>query len=137
MTALCLCGGIAASAQAVKRVYVDPFGNKPGAEKLHDALIEELRKSHQVVVAQSPGEADVVISGTGETWIRGYYTLNPRVRSITEAHPIYGGYLSVELKARGGETLWSYLVTPRRFGPEDIGRNLCGQIVHKLLEVVK
>jgi hypothetical protein len=89
-------------------------------------------------VAASPQAADAVIGGTGETWIRGYYSLNPRVRSVgSDAHPIYGGYLSVELKGRGGETLWSYLVTPRRFGPEDIGRNLCGQIVRKLVEVLK
>jgi hypothetical protein len=117
---------------------VEPFANKPGAEGLRADLIAELRKSHRVSVAASPQAADAVIGGTGETWVRGYYSLNPRVRSVgSDAHPIYGGYLSVELKGRGGETLWSYLVTPRRFGPEDIGRNLCGQIVRKLVEVLK
>lgn len=142
--ALCMYGAFDARAQtaaalgAVKSVYVEPFANKPGAEGLRADLIAELRKSHRVSVAASPQAADAVIGGTGETWVRGYYSLNPRVRSVgSDAHPIYGGYLSVELKGRGGETLWSYLVTPRRFGPEDIGRNLCGQIVRKLVEVLK
>ncbi len=140
---VCLCGVNCARAQtaaalgAVKRVYVEPFAAKPGAEVLRADLIAELRKSHRVAVAPSPQSADAVITGAGETWIRGYYSLNPRVRSTSDAHPIYGGYLSVELKGQGGETLWSYLVTPRRFGPEDIGRNLCGQVVRKLVAVLK
>jgi hypothetical protein len=141
---VCLGGGLRASAQsaatlgAVKRIYVEPLGGKPGAEELRADLIAELRKSHRVTVLASLQEADAVIGGTGETWIRGYYSLNPRARSVgSDAHPIYGGYLSVELKGAGGETLWSYLVTPRRFAPEDIGRNLCGQIVRKLVEVLK
>jgi hypothetical protein len=141
--AWCVCAGLGAGAQtattldAVKSVYVEPFPNKPGAEALRNDLIAELRKSRRLSVAASPGEADAVIDGTGESWIRGYYSLNPRVRSVADAHPIYGGYLSVELKGKGGETLWSYLVTPRRFGPEDIGRNLCGQVVRRLLEALK
>ncbi len=141
--ALCLCGGYHTCAQtaltpgAVKSVYIEPLGSKPGAEALRAALIAELKKSHRVTVVPSPAAADAVMGGTGETWIRGYYSLNPRARGVEGAQPIYGGYLSVELKGRGNETLWSYLVTPRRFGPEDIGRNLCGQIVHKLLEILK
>ena len=140
---VCLCGRFSICAQsvvapgAVKGIYVEPLGNKPGADALRAALIAELKKSHRVTVVSSPAAAGAVIGGTGETWIRGYYSLNPRARGVEGAQPIYGGYLSVELKRRENETLWSYLVTPRRFGPEDIGRNLCGQIVHKLLEILK
>jgi len=139
-----LCGGRTAPGQTaetlrdVKRVYVEPFADKSGAPELRADLIVELRKSHRLIVVKSPQEADAVISGTGESWIRGYYSLNPRIRSVTgDAHPIYGGYLSVELKGRQSETLWSYLVTPRRLGPEDIGRNLAGQMVRRLVEALK
>ena len=146
--ALCLSGGPPAPAQsaatlsAVKRIYVEPFADKPGDAALRAGLIVELiaasRKSHRFAVVKSAPEADAVLAGTGESWIRGYYSLNPRMRSVTgDAHPIYGGYLSVELKGRQGETLWSYLVTPRRFGPDDIGRNLAAQMVRKLEEALK
>jgi len=144
---LCLCGGPAAAAQtaetlgAVHRIYVEPFAAKPGAEVLRGELIAELiaasGKSHRIAVVKSPSEADALLSGTGESWVRGYYSLNPRVRSVTGAVPIYGGYLSVELKGRQGETLWSYLVTPRRSGPEDISRNLASQMIRRLVEALK
>jgi hypothetical protein len=144
---VCLCGRPAAPAQtaqtlgAVQRIYVEPFAAKPGAEALRAELIAELiaisGKSHRIAVVKSPSEADAVLGGTGESWIRGYYSLNPRVRSTADAHPIYGGYLSVELKGRQSETLWSYLVTPRRSGPEDIDRNLASQMVRRLVEALK
>jgi hypothetical protein len=83
---LCLCGGPTAPAQTagtlrgVKRVYVEPFADKPGAPELRADLIAELRKSHRLIVVKSPQEAHAVRSGTGEGWIRGYYSLNPRWR---------------------------------------------------------
>jgi len=145
---VCLCGGPIAPGQtaetlgAVKRIYVEAFAGKPGAEALRAELIGELiaasRKTHRIAVVKSAQDADAVLSGTGESWIRGYYSLNPRVRTVNgDAHPIYGGYLSVELKGRQDETLWSYLVTARPFGPEDIDRNLAGQIVRRLAEALK
>ena len=130
-------GQSAARLATVKRIYVEPFPAKPGADKLREDLIAELHKYHTVSVAALPGHADAVLSGTGETWIRGYYSLNPRVREVSGAQAIYGGYLSVELKGPQNETLWSYLATPSRRGPEEIGRNLCGQIARKLVESLK
>ncbi len=116
---------------------MEPLAGKQGAEALRNSLISELRKAHRVTVVTAPQDADAVLGGTGETWVRGYYSLNPRVRNVSDAHPIYGGYLSVELKGRQNETLWSYLVTPNRSGFDDIGRNLAGQIVRKLVEALK
>jgi len=88
-------------------------------------------------VAETPETADAALTGSGAVWIKGYYSLNPRARSVGEnAHPVYGGYLSVELKGRQNEVLWSYLVTPRRYGPDAISRNLAGQIAKKLAEAV-
>jgi len=118
----------------IRSVYVDSFGGKPGAQELRASLIAALEKSHKLKVASTPGQADAVLGGSGETWIRGYYSLNPRVRYVTsDAHAVYGGYLSVELKNSHEETLWSFLVTPRHFGPEPIDRNLAEQMAKKIL----
>lgn len=86
-------------------------------------------------MASSVDNADRVLTGTDQTYIKGYLARNPRVRyKNSDSRPVFGGYVSVELKDRQDETVWSYLVTPRRFGPEDLSKNLAGQIVNKLVE---
>ena len=101
-------------------------------------MVKSLGKESGIVLAANGSQADYTLTGTGETFIRGYIGTNPRVRYLnSDAKPVYGGYLSVELKSPGRDTVWSYLVTPRRMGPEDIGRNLVGQVIPKLLEAVK
>ena len=66
-------------------------------------LQAELRKSYTFSVAGSAGEADATLTGHGDTWLKGYYSLNPRAgTSPTNGQPVYGGYVSVELKDRGG-----------------------------------
>jgi hypothetical protein len=100
-------------------------------------LIEELRHT-TLKVAEAPDNAAATLTGTGEVWIKGYYSLNPRAREVgEETHPIYGGYLSVELRNAQNDVLWSYLVTPRRYGPDAISRNLAEQIVKKLREALR
>jgi hypothetical protein len=101
-------------------------------------LIRQLGKETGIIFASDPASADFVISGMGETYIRGYLSSNPRVRYLnSDARPVYGGYLSIELKNQEGETVWSYLVTPRRFGPEDINQNLAGQMARRLAEQIQ
>lgn len=130
-------GQTAVDPRQVKSVYVDSFGDKPGARELRAGLVAALEKSRKLKVAATPAEADAVLTGAGETWIRGYYTLNPRDRySLSDAHAVYGGYLSVELKGNKDETLWSYLVTPGRAGAEQIDRNLADQMAKKILAAV-
>ena len=133
---LLLWGQTATSAEQVRRVYVGSFGSNPEAERVRHSLIDDLSKG-RVKVVPSPGQADATLTGSGEVWIKGYYSLNPRDRSVAgNAHAIYGGYLSVELKGSRDEVLWSYLVTPRRFGPNSVSQNLAGQIAKKLEEAV-
>ena len=106
---------------------------------LQTALMELIQKQDlpHITVADDVTKADFIVSGTGETYIKGYLGTNPRVRYLnSEAQPVYGGYLSVELKNPEHETVWSYLVTPRRFGPEDVNRNLAGQIVNRLAQEI-
>jgi hypothetical protein len=127
----------ASSLEHVDRIFVGSFGNSAEAQQVRQAFIDELRRHGKPGIADSAAQSDAVLTGSGEVFIKGYYSLNPRARSIGEdAHPVYGGYLSVELKGRQNEILWSYLVTPHRFGSEPIGRNLAAQIVKKLREAL-
>ena len=120
------------------RVFVQPFASKSGAPELRSELLKLLSKEPGVAIAGDPSSADFIVSGSGETYVKGYFGTNPRVRYLnSDAKPVYGGFLSVELKTPDGETVWSYLVTPRRFGPEDINQNLAGQMVRKLMEQVQ
>ena len=76
-----------------------------------------------------------MLTAIDQTYVKGYLGRNPRVRyKNSDSRPVFGGYVSVELKDKEDQTVWSHLVTPRRFGPDDVGKNLAGQIVSKLLE---
>ena len=103
----------------VHSIYVAELSGKAGAAEFRRYLIADLKRMPGVKLADSADHADAVLSGTGDLWIKGYYSTNPRVRAIgQDAQPIYGGYLSIELKDQRKETLWSYLSTqqPRSAG---------------------
>lgn len=120
------------------RIFVEPFADKAGAAQLRSELATLLGKERGVVVVDDAASADFILSGAGETYIRGYVGTNPRVRYLnSDAKAVYGGFLSVELQNREHDPVWSYLATPRRFGPEDINRNLAGQIAHKLAAAIE
>lgn len=125
-------------APGTARIFVEPFADKTGSAALRSEFIHLLRKERGVEVVDSAAAADFVLSGSGETYIKGYMGTNPRVRYLnSDAKPIYGGFLSVELKNRAHDPVWSYLVTPRRFGSDDINRNLAGQMVRKLMTILE
>jgi hypothetical protein len=116
----------------IKHIYVETFPTKTGSTKLREDLIEQLRRMGSFSIVATESKADAIISGNGETWIKGYRSLNPRSgRSPSNGEPVYAGFLSVELKDAKGETLWSYLVT---LGPdsENISKDLSKQIVKHL-----
>jgi hypothetical protein len=140
--AAAICFGIVAAFPASsqgaspKRVYVEVFPAKNGSTKLREDLISQLRKLGSFSVVASESEADAIVSGDGETWIKGYRSLNPRSgRLPSDGDPVYSGFLSVELKDTKGDTLWSYLVT---LGPasENISQDLSKQIVKHLGEAL-
>jgi phosphate transport system substrate-binding protein len=118
-----------------KRLYVEPFATKSGSEALRGELISELRKLSGVSIVASAEGADETLGGGGEVWIKGYRSLNPRSGpSPSHGSPVYGGYLSVELKDRSGATLWSDLVTPS--GDGDISKDLAKRIAKHLAAAV-
>lgn len=121
----------------VKRLYVEPFTLKNGSEKLREDVIAQLRKVNTISVVPEKSEADAVLSGDGEIWIKGYQSLNPRSgRSPSNGTPVYAGFLSVEVKDAKGETLWSYLVTPGA-ASEDISKELAKRIARHLAEALE
>jgi phosphate transport system substrate-binding protein len=121
---------------AENRLYVEPFITKTGAEKLRDDVITELRKQNSIPLASSESGADLILGGGGEIWVKGYRSLNPRSGRLPSAGtPVYGGYLSVELRDSRGVTLWSYLATPGA-DSEDIAKDLSRRIAKHLDEAL-
>ena len=118
-------------------IFVGEIAGMPEAGAIRQALMEELRKHGRHTLAGGREIVDATLTGTGQLWVKGYYNLNPRERELGEdAHPIYGGYLSVELRDRKGEVLWSYLVTPHR-GFNSVSHDLAGQVFKKLREAIE
>jgi hypothetical protein len=118
----------AQSAGPVRRIYVN--GLSP--DDVRKDLIAALRKSKLFDVVATADQADAVLSGGGKIWRKGFYSLNPRAgTSPSNGQPVYGGFLSVELKDRHGETLWSYLATPRS-GSTDAAGDLSRDVVKHL-----
>jgi hypothetical protein len=116
---------------AVKSVRVETLGSKPGAADVVKELDRELRKTAGLQVADA-GNADATIRGDCEIWVRGYVSLNPRAGSGPgRGTPIYGGFLSVELRDRQNGVLWSYLATPHA-GTADAARDLSRQVARSL-----
>jgi len=118
---------VVAQRGGIKRLYVEPFTTKSGSEKLREDLIADLRKLSSISIVSGASNAEATLGGGGEIWIKGYRSLNPRSRLLSNATPVYGGFLSVELRDANGETLWSDLVTPGR-ATEDISGGLSKQI---------
>jgi hypothetical protein len=116
----------------VKRVYVGSLGDKQGATELHDKLIRRLRKTRGLEVVAIPSEADAIIVGTGEIWLKGYISTNPKP-SPYNRQAVYGGYLSIELKGKDNETLWSYLATPGKFPWNGVSQDLVNRVAKKLV----
>jgi len=121
----------------IKRLYVAAFPQKTGSQKIREDLIAQLQKQGAFTIVSSESESDAVIAGDGETWIKGYRSLNPRSGRLTaNGDPVYAGYLSIELKDTKGDTLWSYLVT---LGPisDGITKELSKQMVKHLADAMK
>lgn len=129
---LLLCA-LPAAAQPPKRLFIDSFGGKPGAVDLRDQVASEVQKTQKFHLVGERGDAELVLAGTGEIWVKSHYSMNPRNRSISSSQAVYTGYLSVELKDKNGETIWSYLATPHSSGSHDVGKILARLVVAKLI----
>jgi phosphate ABC transporter phosphate-binding protein len=124
------------SLSRVKTLYVDSFSGGDEAAHLRSSLIHRLAKDGRFSLVQSAKGADAVVNGTGQIWIRGFITINPRNPS-TDRQAVYSGYLSLEVVGSDGQPLWSWLVSPGRLTWNNIVDELADRGADKLLEASK
>lgn len=109
------------------------FGAYQGSTELRDSLARSLAKKDTFQIVSSPAAADAIVEGLGELWIRSYHTLSPRARANTDAaEPVYTGYLSVRLRGKSDEILWSYFADPPRVSVHDLKRDLVTEVTDRL-----
>ena len=122
--------------QTTLRIFVEPFtGREPTGAALREEFLQQIRKRKDFIVVAGADQADRQVTILGETHVKGYIGRNLRVRYVnSDSQPVYGGYVSIELKTRHEQPVWSWLATPRRLGPDDVNRNLADQAVRKLTE---
>jgi hypothetical protein len=121
---------------SIRRIYVAQFTVKRGSGSLRNDVIAQLRKLNSITIVPAPSDADAILDGDGEIWVKGYQSLNPRSgRLPSDGTPFYSGFLSVELKDTKGDTLWSYLVTPGA-PSENISRDLSKRLQKSLAEAL-
>ena len=126
-----------APANPIRRIYVEPFATQAGSEKFREDVITELRKLNSVSLAADESSADAILGGGGEIWIKGYRSHNPQLGKVpANGTAIYTGFLSIELRDKNGQTLWSYLATPPA-ASEDVSKDLSKLIVKKLVEALE
>jgi phosphate transport system substrate-binding protein len=114
----------------VRKLFVETSDGKQDATELQQRLIDNLRKDHSIEVVTDQTHADAILKAKGETWVRGYISVNPR--SPGSKYPVYSGFLSAQLIGKDSETLWSYLVTPSKYEYSGIRQDLADQLVKHL-----
>jgi len=122
--------------QGASRLYVEPFPAGQDSERLRTALVDQIRKLHDVTIVPDASAADASLSGDGGVWIKGYRSLNPRSgRFPSNGTAVYGGYLSLELTDSRGDTFWSYLVAEN--ATDDVFASLAKKIVKPLADALR
>jgi PBP superfamily domain len=127
----------AAPANPIRRIYVESFTTREGSEKNREDIIAELRKMKSVSLTEDESSADEILGGGGEVWIKGYRSHNPQLGKVApNGTPIYTGFLSIELRDKSSQTLWSYLATPPA-ASGDVSKDLSALIAKKLNEALE
>jgi len=127
-------GQTAESLSQVKKVFVDSLGTEEGASDLRDAVIQALRKNHDIQIVATAREADAIIRGSGKVWVTGSIHIGPR-GSLSEN--TYDGYLQVELSGRANKTLCSFRATPSRFPWNGVVWDLASHVVKSLMDALR
>jgi len=119
------------SLSAVKSVYVGSLGDGRGASEMRARLLQRLGSIHGIKVVANAGDADAILKGDGHIWTTGYQAVGSHPASASHV-PVFDGFLSVEVQDKAGATLWSYLVSPRKFSMKRITNDLADQLVERL-----
>src|SRR5271166_819787 len=131
LSAITLHGQTARDLSQVKKVFVSSWSGN-GAAELQDSLVRQLRKSGKFEVVASLAQADAVIKGSGQIWVKGHIATSPRSPAANR-QAVYGGFLSVEVVGADNAVLWSYLVTPSKFSWGSIADNLSENLVKEMI----
>jgi len=124
-----------AARPAVRSVFVSSSGSGAVADAVRKRLIDRLKKSGEVQVAEDSASADAVLHVSTVIWPTGTVSPNPRSASVVLTN--YQGYISAELTGPSHQTLWSYLVTPGRFRMSNIVDDLADHLSERLIDAVK
>jgi phosphate transport system substrate-binding protein len=119
-----------AGTSQVRKIFVDSLGTDHGADEMRSSMIRRLQKTRDFEVVSDRKNADAIVRGTGRIWVTGHITINPRTHV---SRPTFGGFLSVEVVGKNGETLWSYMVTPDQVFWNGITDDLAEKIVKRLV----
>jgi hypothetical protein len=115
-----------------RKLYIESLKVKKGSDKFRSDMVAQLRKVNAISIVSDKADADAILSGDGEVWVKGYASLNPRSgHSAFDGTPVYTGFLSVEIRDPQGVTLWSYLVRPRAES-QDISKDLSKRVAKHL-----
>ncbi len=121
------------SLRNVHRLYVGSLGAYNGSDELRRELTRDLKKSGVFELVATPAQCDAVVEGRGELWTRGYHSLSPRARKNSDyAEPLLSGYLSIRLRGKDDEILWSYFADPPRVSIHELRRDLANEVVSRL-----
>ena len=66
-----------ATSHPARRIYVEPLATQQGSEAFRTSLIAALKKLNTVSLASDEADADLILGGGGQIWIRGYRSHKP------------------------------------------------------------
>jgi phosphate transport system substrate-binding protein len=101
---------------------------------VRDRLVQRLKSSKTIQMVRDSTQADAILHGSVTIWKSGCVSTSFRSKAAEE--PLYQGYASAELNDKRGNTLWSYLVTPRRPEWKKITDDLGDQLAAALIAAV-
>ena len=116
----------------VRKLYVGDFQGGQEAAHLRGSFLHHLDGGRFEIVS-SAKDADAVVHGTGEVWLKGYVSINARTPS-SDRQAVYAGYLSIEVNGRDGQPLWSWLTMPGKLAWTNIVDNLASRAAKQLTE---
>ncbi len=125
-------------AKGVYRIYVEALGTAPEAVYLRRKLLSKLAKSDELMVVADPAIADLILRGTAQMPLTGYYNSNPRVRYRNSASaPVYDSKMSLVIADGQGRCLWFGTLKPRFWGSQYVSDNVVNQAAQHVVDVLR
>lgn len=134
----CSSQGQTVTLHEIRKVYAEPFQGDSGAAFIRAKLLQKLSRHHGFVLVNHVEDSDAILQGSAAFWITGYYNQNPRIRYRTSRDvPVYSATLSLTLKDRQGNVLWSASFKPKFWGSQYVSDNVTNQAACHLKKAVQ